>query len=294
MAYLYDPGCGCCEDEGCPPAECPEECIDFGAVDDCTYCGGDAPWRYSIDFGASPPCFTCCPNAAGVHIVCWSTDCTWVSREFSCSADTYRWELEIQNGEATLSLVRTAGSGTLIEVEYLRGDTFDCLCINPMTLDSSANCDDARPLVCVEPIFETDSCANCDEGNQAAECWELVLAGITDRVCTDCELLNTTYVLTRVAGGGGDSCIWEAEANVCGVVNDMLFTITASAGMRLEIFNTVGALIVRWSTSVADPINCADANVLTFETAGLQCRTYPATVTLVPIDCPDSVADDCP
>lgn len=307
--------CPCCE--ACPaPATCDEgACVAFGTVEDCSYCA-TAPWRYKINFGVSP-CFDCCPNASGQHTVCWDSSCTWKSKTFACGGDTYRWQLVI-GATSTVSLVRTAGSGTLINVEYQKTSAWGCLCENSMDLQSSSNCDDARDGVCIAPVdLDLTTCSHCPD-SIIAKCWEVVIAGVTDDACSECDTFyNGTFSLAK--GGysfpgpfGGTVCLDDGccflhskGGFVCGETAPIFTTTmalrhTSTDGGRWEFAvyltdTAVGSLDLFLLYALSDvSFDCLGANTLTFVSGEpVRCH-YPATVTIQPVECPDTLAAECP
>ena len=76
-----------------------------------------------------------------------------------------------------------------------------------------------------------DPCATCTCEQCAAAspfyapcCWRVVIAGIVDGSCSDCEVLNKMYYLSQDTPGG---CTWS-EGAVCGECDptDIILTVT--------------------------------------------------------------------
>lgn len=61
---------------------------------------------------------------------------------------------------------------------------------------------------------KTCTCEECAAASPyyAPCCWKVVIAGIVDGSCSDCEVLNKTYYLSQDTSGG---CVWS-EGAVCG------------------------------------------------------------------------------
>lgn len=72
---------------------------------------------------------------------------------------------------------------------------------------------------------ETCTCSACsDSPFYAPCCWKVVIAGIVDGSCSDCEVLNKTYYLSQDDPAG---CTWS-EGAVCGECDptDIILTVT--------------------------------------------------------------------
>lgn len=302
MPYLFTPGCPCCDP--CPAPDCDEgDCIDYGEIVDCPF-SANAPRRYLIDFGASP-CFDCCANASGEQTVCWDSGCTWKSIAFTCGSDTYQWVLVV-GSTSTLSLTRTAGSGTLISVEYTRTDAWDGLCKNAMGLDSSDNCDDARSGVCAEPQLDTENCLTCSNAEMPL-CWEVVLAGFSDALtaakgslCTSCDCFNGTFPIEMHQLFSGLTLI-----GCTGTYNDgcVKIILTFSVSTVTVQVSKPGAPACggSWAWSRTSPSSCSAPITLTYFSRldnvcwpPVDAFFRPDPITIQPLDCPSSVAANCP
>lgn len=139
---------------------------------------------------------------------------------------------------------------------------------------------------CVEEI-----CGNCSAdpciGTGLPECYELVVAGVTNNECGLCDEYNGTFILRAVDPAlPGDRCSWETEE---------LASCGGNVRYRLHVSNAVGAdqisLVAHgffdqsWIGDIPYG-NCCVPIDLEFQSPRSNCNDWPATLTIEPIDCP--------
>lgn len=257
-----------------------DECHGFGVVETCVECV-EVPQIFAIEMGV----LDCCVNASGRHELDYTSSCDWESGTFTCGVDTYKWTLTISTSTtSTLSLVRTAGSGSLITLNYERATPWECLCFNLVakTIDSD-ECEGSPNTVCVEPILD---CPPCETG--IAECWELVVAGVVDGTCSgpgsDCSIVNGVFKLRPRSPFFGCVFVDSDVGNVaiCDLSASPPWNISFPGGSHVFLGSYDSVL---YKIAVGD-FDCNGPNIFTRIDPGFgRCTGHPSTLTIEPVDC---------
>lgn len=172
-------------------------------------------------------------------------------------------------------------------VETLGG----CCCENEYEL-SYTDIGDVDPA-CV-PTADIVCCStDCPGTAGGARCFELVVAGVTNGVCTHCNGYDGTFILEITSGPFASSCIWTAViTNACnsptltayGMRRDTLDSSFMS--ITLSAFSAEGPVLgvqVRYRIPFAD-FDCNGPNTFTLTSQSTGC-SWPATITIEPIAC---------
>lgn len=128
---------------------------------------------------------------------------------------------------------------------------------------------------------------NCTGGTGLAECYELVVAGVTDDGCADCdENYNGTFLLIKESTPPVPYvCSWATvEEAPCGAIAGTPLYRMGVLGNTLQLFaDQVGA-----EFEGAVPLgNCCRPVDLPFKADVVgDCDNWPATVTVEPMACP--------
>lgn len=156
----------------------------------------------------------------------------------------------------------------------------------------------------------TSPCIQCDN-DEPPDCWEFTVAGVTEEggsPCVDCSFFNSTftlYVTTGILCNANLLCCWEttgiyrwdcvsAIENPINGADAKLVVSEPLAGFRrwdLQIFWDqpplgVGHTDYRLDETVSTAPLCNEDKTLTKNVTGSGCINFPATITLVPVNCP--------
>lgn len=132
-------------------------------------------------------------------------------------------------------------------------------------------------------------------------CWEVVLAGVVDDSCTDCEVLNKTYYLAQTDKPGTadpEGCSW-LEPSICGscdpgTTNNVWLTAFEDAGdFIIEV--DLGGVIFQKNYGTTKPDMCSlSGEVLTKQAGSTDCDYSSATLTITATnDDHPCVTDSC-
>ena len=232
-----------------------------------------------------------------------SSGCEWYTR----FRDVNEREFRLQPENTPPSVASTALPTTLWEMPS--GSTFDYYGVNVFTLSSESNrCFGWPDTITVYPKINELAETNCnpavwkvitDDGfsasaNSDVVCWEVPrfwfveVSGVTNDVCSDCDVFNGSFVLDYFTGQLGQS------ANITSTCASGT-PVTYRLSWGLDSGTWYMYLWCRTSTpnyyatytknlgSDAFGINCIGPNVLTLDSNSTDCQTWPATLTVYPL-----------
>jgi hypothetical protein len=141
------------------------------------------------------------------------------------------------------------------------------------------------------PLFATSPCTLCSGGTQGVTNIQVDFAGIANNGCTDCNNLNTTYILGFVA-----DCAYSLSTGktLCGTPATIVSVAfwwdrPGAQNTVCEINDGGGAgAEARWETSLPSPHNCQDGTGVfgsanpTDPGTSLRCDYSSATCTVTP------------
>lgn len=141
------------------------------------------------------------------------------------------------------------------------------------------------------PLFFWGGCPccglSCGPCSNLADCWELVVAGVTDDDCTGCstaEAFNGTFVLDFFQGG--PSCVISDLTLVDGLQSGTPCT-TVDGRWSLSYSSFDGWWELKWNTIKyrldEEEFDCNGPNTFSFATTeGNTACTFPSTLTIEP------------
>jgi hypothetical protein len=132
------------------------------------------------------------------------------------------------------------------------------------------------------------NCFSCDDSLEMIDCWEVTIAGVTDGTCSECELVNGTWILSYVVDIA-NQCTWDGDAidnSGAGCSNiDFWRLVFTSGEWRVRLGQGVLTQLVRYTGLDETNFDCDGPNVLSvFGTPSGVCANFPATVTVTPCE----------
>ncbi len=166
----------------------------------------------------------------------------------------------------------------------------DCNCLCPSPSPSPSP-------VSPSPSGVDSDCDECS-GTNPPRCWELVVGGVTDNDCDQCnEDINGTFILKNDGifnncNTFGGNCAWcTDEKENCGEGTADRFNLTFGGGTTtLVIFARTNTIDPASATYRQDPLpfNCNQSITLELISSTSDCSNFPSQLTIEPINCPPS------
>lgn len=143
---------------------------------------------------------------------------------------------------------------------------------------------------------ETGSYCTVDCPDDTFKCWEIVIAGVTDGTCSDCnENYNGTWTLVWQS-----NCAWTAVINsssVCGSTAPAAIQMNRGGltpgtcsgtqpGSVVVNGPAFGGAMATWELTDIGNFNCEGDNEYTLCSSRGECATWPTTITATPAVCP--------
>lgn len=130
---------------------------------------------------------------------------------------------------------------------------------------------------------------SCAGGVEIAECWEVVIAGVTDNNCTDCdENLNGVFLLDNPNNNNFFTCTFTYDFSPAWCLgNGTTITLTYSTlqtNVTLSMPTAFGGPIINYEIARSS-FNELGSNVMSLNTSSTACSDLPSTVTVSPASC---------
>jgi hypothetical protein len=125
-----------------------------------------------------------------------------------------------------------------------------------------------------------------------AECWEVIIDGVGNDFCSGCANINGTWTLYRNPAKTCPRELYDSPPTVpyyigsC-VSGDLTVGFAYSGGGLWVLSIGVAGFGTLATYHSESAFNCNDTNVFSlYSTDNGACGSFPATLTITPIDCP--------
>lgn len=146
---------------------------------------------------------------------------------------------------------------------------------------------------CSTDGFDPPECGVCDDEDYP-ECFEFTISGVTDSTCTNCDLLNDTFVVKHGVAPYTSDCNWFyclddnfPELSTCR--SDRIgfrFQLTSLRVYRMTA-NCAGVYgqIAHYS-ALSSAYDCENHSIVLNRQSATACANWPATITVSQAACP--------
>ena len=159
-------------------------------------------------------------------------------------------------------------------------------------MNASDECDEC----CVTTI---SGCDDCDSGTAPIQ-YQVVMAGVTDNNCEDCDNYNATFILDEIGPVGIHDCYWrftdpdascpgtESEADI--EINVIPVDVSPNVFIEVQARHEPGATVALWRTATDSPtIDCCNKDAedvpLFSSFTATRCDFSVATAELTSLGC---------
>ncbi len=124
-----------------------------------------------------------------------------------------------------------------------------------------------------------DDCIDCPYMPRR---WQVTISGVENGSCTDCGLVNGTWVMERVPTSAG--CLWSADLDICGGEAAGLSAVRFYRWFNYTylIINAMSLHIARYRPQ--GTFDCYGSNTFELFQASTHCSNWPATLVMEPVD----------